>query len=178
MINKPLKILLVEDNATDKVLIERQIKKILSAPKILHLTELEEVKKSIALFDPDVVLSDYNLGLYSGLEILQYIKTQNKRIPLIFVTGTIDNEELAAESILTGAYGYLLKNNINQLHKKLLPYFEKIIASQEKENITSTHSKVFEEFQSYLNKIKTDNKIIRASYQEMKRALDTLKSLE
>ena len=58
MITKELRIILVEDTPTDKVLIERQIKKIVSNPKILHLTNLEEVKESIALYKPDLIISD------------------------------------------------------------------------------------------------------------------------
>ncbi len=178
MITSPLKIILIEDSKTDKLLIERQIKKVLSTPNILHLTKLEDVKKSIPLFQPDIILSDYNLGKYSGLEVLGYLKTLKRRIPLIFVTGTINNEELAAASILTGANGYILKNNINTIHEKLLPHFKKIISEQKKEEITAQHTKVFEEFQSYLEEVKKENKIIRASYLEMKKALDTLKSIK
>ncbi len=178
MITKELKIIVIEDLVSDKILIERQIKKILSAPKILHLTNFADVKASVELFNPDIIISDYNLPSYSGMDVLNYVNTLKKEIPVIFVTGTIDDEELAAATILTGAHGYLLKKNISTLHKRLLPYFTKIVKGLEKEEITKRHMETFNEIQSILDKAKKENQIIRASYLEMKRTLKTIKRLE
>jgi len=178
MIKKELKVLLIEDNLSDKTLIVRQIKKIVANPNIVHLSNLELVKESIVSFVPDVVLSDYNLLNFTGLDVLQYLNSIKKHIPLIFITGTIHDEELAAATILTGANGFILKNNVNTLHRKLLPYFEKIIYDREKEQITEKHNAVFNNMRNYLDGLQNEDQIIRSSFNEMRRALDSIKSIE
>jgi len=139
MINTNIKILLIEDNEADKILIERQIKG------------------------------------FTGLEVLNYLKASKIIIPFIFVTGTINNEELAANSILTGASGYILKKNINALHLKLLPYFNSIITLKEVITIQSKHKEVIYEIQEHLETLLLGNSIVRSNYLDMKKTLDTLK---
>ncbi len=178
MIQKKIRIILIEDNSADAILIERQIKKIVSFPKILHITDFEKLASSIDKFRPDLILCDFQLQGFTGMNVLSYVNTLPRFIPFIFITGTINNEELAANTILTGATGYILKKNINSLHKKLLPYLEEIFENQEKETLTSKHKKMFEEIQDYLKNVKVENEMIKASYLEMKRALEKIKSLD
>jgi len=177
MIQAKIKIILIEDNTADAILIERQIKKIISFPNILHITDFEELVSSLDKFRPDLIICDYQLSGFTGMEVLSYINEYPRFIPFIFITGTINDEELAASTILTGATGYILKKHINSLHEKLLPFFEKIIEERSKETLTSKHKKMFEEIQDYLKNVEVENEIIKASYREMRRALDKIKSL-
>lgn len=176
MIEQKINILLIEDNLADAILIERQINKILSFPKILHVTSFNEFLESLKIFSPDVILSDYQLNGFTGLEVLEHIQTSNIHVPFIFITGTINNEELAAHTILTGATGYILKKNINQLHQKLLPHFNKLIEDKIPVKITSEHKAFFEKMQNYLKSIEDGNKIMKADYLQMKKALEKIKS--
>lgn len=176
MITAKLRIIIVEDNDADKVLIERQIKKIVAHPSIVHISELDVLKYQLNVFNPDVVLSDYALNGFTGLDVLEYISNTRKSIPLIFITGTINDEEIAASTILTGAKGYILKKNINSLHKKLKPYFEKIIEGNKMTTLTKGHSKVITEMEDYLATVRADNEMIVASFLEMKKALEKIKS--
>ena len=50
MIQEKINILLVEDNKADAVLIERQINKILSFPKILHVTNFKDFEDGIQYY--------------------------------------------------------------------------------------------------------------------------------
>ncbi|RZS99856.1 response regulator [Aquimarina brevivitae] len=118
-----LKILLVEDNAEDVALVTRQIQKIVDQPKIEIATTLDSIKEVVNSFIPNIILCDYNLPTCSGMEVLELCRNISPATTFIFVTGTINDEELAANTILNGASGYLLKKNINQLHQKLRPYF-------------------------------------------------------
>jgi len=177
MINEKINILLVEDNQADAILIKRQISKIVAFPKVLQVTTFQEFRDALNLFNPDVLLCDYQLNEFTGLEVLEYVQKSKKYTPFIFITGTINDEELAAHSILTGATGYILKKNINQLHQKLLPHFTKIIEDREAFKITSEHKAFFEEMQVYLKTINEGNKIMKAEYLQMKEALERIKAL-
>lgn len=63
---------------------------------------------------PDIVLSDYNLPQYNGLEALSDLRVVNTLIPFIFVTGTL-NEETAAATIKAGAWDYVVKDRLFRL---------------------------------------------------------------
>lgn len=63
---------------------------------------------------PDIILSDYNIPGYNGIEALRDLKTRNMIIPFIIVTGTID-EETAAGTIKAGAWDYVVKDRLFRL---------------------------------------------------------------
>jgi PAS domain S-box-containing protein len=65
-------------------------------------------------FHYDIILSDFNLPQYNGIEALNDYKVRNLLVPFIFVTGTI-NEETAAETIKSGAWDYVVKDRLIRL---------------------------------------------------------------
>lgn len=75
-----------------------------------RMSYLQALKTS----SPDVILSDYNLPQYNGLNALKDLKEMNLVIPFIFVTGTM-SEETAAETIKTGAWDYVVKDRLFRL---------------------------------------------------------------
>ena len=62
----------------------------------------------------DVVLSDYNLPGFSGLEALRMLQRSGRDLPFIIVSGEI-GEETAVDAMRSGASDYLLKNNLARL---------------------------------------------------------------
>ena len=84
-----------------------------------------------ALAQPwDVVLSDYNLPGFTGVEALQMLRTheagEGPLLPFILVSGQI-GEDTAVEAMRNGANDYLLKNNL----ARLAPAVEHAIGSGE-----------------------------------------------
>jgi signal transduction histidine kinase len=68
-----------------------------------------------ALTEPwDVILSDYNLPGYSGLQALTDLRDLGLDLPFILVSGQI-GEDTAVEAMRNGASDYLLKNNLSRL---------------------------------------------------------------
>lgn len=127
MITIPLRILLVEDNEADIFLITRVLKKLVKDPEIEVVQDLESCQDRMINFIPDVVISDYNLPTCNGLEIMQLVQEREKDLPFIFVTGTVDDEALAENTVLAGAWGYVLKKDMNQLEQKLRPLLKKVV---------------------------------------------------
>jgi PAS domain S-box-containing protein len=62
----------------------------------------------------DVILSDYSLGDWNGLDAIEILKHEACDIPLILVTGTM-GEELAVECIHQGAADFILKDSLSRL---------------------------------------------------------------
>ncbi len=74
----------------------------------------------------DVVLSDYNLPGFTGLDALQLVRASGRAIPFILVSGEI-GEETAVAAMRGGASDYLLKNNL----ARLAPAVEQAISAAE-----------------------------------------------
>lgn len=179
MINKKLNILLIEDNESDIFLIKRQLSKIVKEPVIEVTDNLEECKKLLLNFAPDIVLSDYNLPKCTGLDVLDLVKDFDDSIEFIFITGTIHDEELAANTILNGASGYILKKHMNNLHEKLEPLLKKALINmvskdELREQIRSnkiTVNKIYD----YLEKMKDDDKEQRENINKIRSAISQFK---
>jgi signal transduction histidine kinase len=64
--------------------------------------------------DWDLILSDYNLPGFSGLQALDMLRDSGRLWPFILVSGEI-GEDTAVEAMRNGASDYLLKNNLARL---------------------------------------------------------------
>jgi signal transduction histidine kinase len=73
-----------------------------------------------------VILSDYNLPGFSGLQALQLLRESGLLLPFILVSGEI-GEDVAVEAMRNGASDYLLKNNL----ARLAPAVEHAIAASQ-----------------------------------------------
>ena len=62
----------------------------------------------------DVIISDYHLPSFSGLDALAMVREKDPHIPFILVSGTI-GEQAAIESLKAGSTDYLLKQNPDRL---------------------------------------------------------------
>ena len=74
----------------------------------------------------DIVVSDYHLPGFGGLEALQMLRASGCALPFILVSGQI-GEETAVEAMRQGASDYLLKDNLS----RLAPAVENAIAAAE-----------------------------------------------
>lgn len=118
MIDKPIKILAVEDNDFDFELVERRLKSFTFPFTIKRAFTEEDFRASLSQFAPDLILSDFSIPAFSGLEALKIARQSHPDVPFIFVSGTI-GEELAVETLKQGAIDYVLKENLNKLEHSI-----------------------------------------------------------
>jgi PAS domain S-box-containing protein len=110
-----LHILMLEDDPLDAELVKAQLLLLEEYNCIVQwATTKETYIEALQTGNPDIILSDYTLPQYNGLEALMDLKGVNKLIPFIFVTGTI-NEETAAGTIKAGAWDYVVKDRLFRL---------------------------------------------------------------
>lgn len=161
MIKIPLRILLVEDNEADVVITRRTINKLVENPHIEVVEDLSSCRSKLINFIPDVVISDYNLPTCTGLDILQLVQEKDPGLPFIFLTGTVHDEELAANTILAGASGFILKKHMTNLEEKLKPLLKQIIfRMNEKKEVRERlrQNKItINQIHDYLDNLKADN---------------------
>lgn len=67
---------------------------------------------------PDIILSDYKIPGYSGLEALELTKTKYPNTPFIILSGAL-GEEKAVNLIKAGAWDFVSKDNLSRLHPSL-----------------------------------------------------------
>jgi signal transduction histidine kinase len=116
--NKPLKVLLVEDNASDARLLREMFSK--EAPgsfELSHLTHMQQAEARLAKGDIDIVLLDMGLPDGHGLETLRRARAASPEVVMIVMTG-VEDEALAAGALKEGAQDYLIKG---QIENRALP---------------------------------------------------------
>jgi PAS domain S-box-containing protein len=111
---KNLHVLMLEDDPLDADLNKVQLLLLDEYNCIVQwVVDRESYLKALET-DPDIILSDYSLPQYNGLEALKDLKERNPIIPFVFVTGTI-NEETAVDTIKAGAWDYVVKDRLFRL---------------------------------------------------------------
>jgi len=111
MLKEKLKVLLVEDNPTDALIVRKRIQRDNAFEyDITHVVSGEEAILILEKNFFNIVLLDYNLPKKSGLETLKTIKAKNIEIPIVMITGQGD-EQVAAALIKEGAFDYLPKRD-------------------------------------------------------------------
>lgn len=109
-----LKVLCLEDDEEDYDFIREVI---LNGGYRLSSTRVytkEAFTEALALFKPDVILSDHSLPTFDSTEALLIAKKKCPHVPFILVTGAV-SDEFAVKSLKLGADDYLLKSNLIRL---------------------------------------------------------------
>ena len=114
MAAKSLRVLVVEDRAEDAELTVRELRRAALDCETVRVDTAQAFRRALADFRPDIVLADYTVPGFGGMAALEILKTDAPEIPLIVVTGSLD-EETAAECIKAGAADYVLKTNLIRL---------------------------------------------------------------
>ena len=113
--NSPaLRILLLEDYSLDAELVKRHLTKKHPEWNIDHVRSRESFQEYLRTTKPDVVLSDYALPQFTGMEAYLTVKELGLHIPFIIVTGHLP-EEVAIECIKEGIDDYIIKSSILRL---------------------------------------------------------------
>ncbi len=108
---KPTRILLVEDNPDEEVIVRRLLSK---SSIIGDLTTVARIRDCLGLIDDklvDMVLLDLSLPDSKGLEGLHRLRAHAPEIPIIILTGSSDIET-AEQAVRSGAQDYLVKGQL------------------------------------------------------------------
>ncbi len=111
---KPLKALIVEDSELDEELLLRQLAKANFEVQSIRVQTAAAMEKALAEHEWDIILSDYAMPGFTGLDALRVLKESERDIPLIIISGTI-GEDVAVEAMRVGVDDYLMKGKLTRL---------------------------------------------------------------
>ncbi len=109
LINRPIQVLLVEDNPGDALLLQEILSEVTTVQ--FELEWVDQLGKALLWLTEnicDVILLDLSLPDSQGLETLVKIKERSPSIPIVVLTG-LDDETLAISAMQQGAQDYLVK---------------------------------------------------------------------
>jgi PAS domain S-box-containing protein len=118
---KELRLLIVEDSEDDTLLVIHQFKKGGYDIDYERVETAEQMKTALKK-NWDIILADYRMPHFNGLDALKLLRETGMDIPFIIISGTI-GEETAVEAMKAGAHDYIMKNNLY----RLLPAIEREI---------------------------------------------------
>ena len=114
MNNTRLKILCLDDNEDDAIIIKEQLRHEGLDFEFYYVSTENEFMDNLKSINFDIILSDYNLPGFSGIAALLLSRKICPDVPFICISGTI-GEDLAVELIQLGASDYILKDRLSRL---------------------------------------------------------------
>ena len=109
-----VRILILEDNPADVVLLKRNMEKGGLSFQARVVETRDGLFEELDGFRPDIVISDYTLPSFTGIEALRLVREESWDLPFILISGTI-NESRAIEALQLQATDYLFKGNMGRL---------------------------------------------------------------
>ena len=109
-----LRVLVVEDSATDAKLVIRQLQRTGRSVEFERVETAEAMRAALEHHAWDVVTSDWSMPKFTAPAALGILKEMRLDLPFIIVSGTI-GEEIAVEAMRAGAHDFLLKDKLGRL---------------------------------------------------------------
>ncbi len=110
----PLRVLIIEDSETDAELLLRELRRGGYAPEFERVETPEGLDDALSRQSWDIIVSDYAMPRFNGLQALKLTQKKGIDIPFIIVSGSI-GEDVAVAAMRAGAHDYLMKNNLARL---------------------------------------------------------------
>jgi len=124
--NKPLRVLHLEDDPDYADLVRSMLQSDGVEAQVVLVSNRADFEAAIALESFDVILADYLLPEYDGLEALNCARERCPETPFLLISGTI-GEQAAIESLKNGATDYVLKH----WPERLLPSIHRAVQEAE-----------------------------------------------
>jgi two-component sensor histidine kinase len=117
--DRVLRILLLEDSALDAELVTEALLDARLPVSIERVVSADEFTKAVRDESWDLILADYLLPAFNGLNALEIAREMSRATPFVFVSGAL-GEEVAVEALKRGATDYVLKDKLDRLPATVL----------------------------------------------------------
>jgi signal transduction histidine kinase len=130
----PLKVLLIEDREDDAVLLLRELRR--GGYDVSHhrVESPQALESSLDSQPWDLVISDYSMPQFSGLDALRIVRGKQLDVPFLFVSGTL-GEETAVAALKDGAQDYLMKGHLQRLVPAVERELREVQARRERKHL-------------------------------------------
>jgi two-component system, NarL family, sensor histidine kinase UhpB len=131
IMDKELNILIVEDIPSDAAAIEEELHQGGVRFRAQRVETRDQFLAALREGPPDIIISDFNLPTFDGLEALRLVQESELDRPFILVTGP-RSEEVAVECMREGADDYILKDTLKRLPSAVSNALRKKAAERER----------------------------------------------
>ena len=126
-----LRILFVEDVPSDVDLAVLELRKENIKFDFITVCTKLDMENALREFNPDLIISDYMMPAFNGLQALKIAKLNDPDMPFILYTGSV-NEETAVECIKAGAQDYVIKEHMTRLPFAVKEALDQVRINKEK----------------------------------------------
>jgi len=141
-----LRVLMLEDRDEDALLVEHALRKTGFAYRLQRARGKADFAERL---EPrlDLILADFHVPGFGGLQALETVKRKGLDVPLIVVSGAITEAE-AAEAVRRGAADYVLKDHLGRLGTAITAALEQKALRGEMREAQAALAKTENEFRS------------------------------
>lgn len=115
---RKLRLLLVEDSEDDALLAVEELRKGGFDPDFTRVDTPQALKAALESDGWDVVLVDYNLPSFTGIDSLRILQAKGLDVPLLLISGAI-GEEQVVDAMKAGFHDVILKGHYTRLAQAL-----------------------------------------------------------
>jgi signal transduction histidine kinase len=126
-----LRVLLIEDVPADAEIEIAELRRAGFEVSADVVGTRDRVRERLGKTSYDVILADYSLPSFRGMDALDILREKNLNTPLILVTGAL-NGETAVECVKQGAMDYVLKDHLARLPISVRRALDEIRLRQER----------------------------------------------
>jgi PAS domain S-box-containing protein len=113
-LSQALRVLIVEDSEDDTLLVLHELKRGGFDCIWKRVDSTAAMSEALDNAQWDLVISDYSMPQFNGLDALRVLQSKGRDIPFILTSGVI-GEDLAVEAMKAGAHDYVLKGKLARL---------------------------------------------------------------
>ena len=115
-----LRVLVIDDTVEDAELLELDLARAGYDFFMRRVDSAEGLRRELLAPEWDLIISDYSMPSFTGLDALKICKASGWEIPFILMSGQI-GEDVAAEAMVQGASDYIMKDK----RTRLIPAIER-----------------------------------------------------
>jgi two-component system sensor histidine kinase UhpB len=149
--NQRLKILFLEDNRDDVELMEHELRSAKIDFIATQVSRKQDILDRVKEFEPNIILVDYSLPSFNGIEAFRLIKAEQKYLPFILVTGAL-SEQVALEFLEEGVDDFILKSSFKRLPAAIVNAIRKKDQEREQHRMSTELRKSHVELMSLIER--------------------------
>ncbi len=162
--NSGLRILLIDDNPGDRILIMREMSREFPDLRVEQIAEPEDLARALEAGNFDLAITDYRLHWTDGLAVLRAIKTRWPDRPVVMFTAT-GTQEVAVEAMKAGLSDYVIKapKHFARLPAAVRSALEKVRERQARREAESRYRCLFDRVPVGLYRTTPEGRILDAN---------------
>lgn len=157
-----IRILQLEDNPLDAELCVRKLKSAGLKFTARLVATAEEFKLEIGTNTYDIVLGDYRLPNWTGMDAVRWLRQSGYSIPFILISGSLGDER-ATECIREGAADYLLKGRLERLPLAVTRALEEKRVRESRDRLEQQYASVIQGAPYGIYRATQDGQIVMAN---------------